>query len=494
VVEINLAGTRDFFQSWSLHLTSSIIPNDDESDSNTTTNWPFVTFPNFEIQGKDALDKTGSRMVSICPIVSSQDRFEWEQYSVENNGWMGDESLSSQEEMSDFIFRPRFPAQENATAPLFEDKYLPVWQTVPISGNQMMVNYDLFNYSSVPKIFEGMMASRTLVLSETINAVPDPYGPPEALMAVPIFGSLLSDSPIVGVIMAVSQWEEYLVSLVPEGTPPMVVVVRNPCTEAFSYKIRGASATFLGLGNQQNPAFDSEEATMDLNVFESVKGCENSIHIYPTQEFYDTYTTNRRPWIYTGVAVALFMLTVLSFQLYDRMMARQHKKVVKAANLSSALVSSLFPASVRSRIIGEQSIQYISSKKAHHQTHHKKDITAISRNAKPIADLFPHVTVLFADISGFTAWSSSREPSQVFMLLETIYNSFDRIANRCKVFKVETIGDCYVAAAGLPEPRDDHGAVMARFAVLCMRRFREVVVGLEVTLGPETAELSLRAG
>ena len=49
----------------------------------------------------------------------------------------------------------------------------------------------------------------------------------------------------------------------------------------------------------------------------------------------------------------------------------------------------------------------------------------------------------FADIVGFTAWSSMREPSQVFALLEHIYSSFDAIAKRRHVFKVETIGDCY---------------------------------------------------
>jgi hypothetical protein len=61
---------------------------------------------------------------------------------------------------------------------------------------------------------------------------------------------------------------------------------------------------------------------------------------------------------------------------------------------------------------------------------------------KPIADLFPHCTVLFADISGFTAWSSEREPTQVFTLLQTIFQKFDHIARKRDVFKVETIGKC----------------------------------------------------
>ena len=49
-----------------------------------------------------------------------------------------------------------------------------------------------------------------------------------------------------------------------------------------------------------------------------------------------------------------------------------------------------------------------------------------------------------ADIAGFTAWSSIRDPNQVFTLLESIFQGFDAIAKKYKVFKVETIGDCYV--------------------------------------------------
>jgi class 3 adenylate cyclase len=55
-----------------------------------------------------------------------------------------------------------------------------------------------------------------------------------------------------------------------------------------------------------------------------------------------------------------------------------------------------------------------------------------------------------------------REPVHVFTLLETIYHEFDQIAKRRRVFKVETVGDCYVAVAGLPEHRKDHAVVMVR--------------------------------
>ena len=114
--------------------------------------------------------------------------------------------------------------------------------------------------------------------------------------------------------------------------------------------------------------------------------------------------------------------------------------------------------------------------------------------SKPMADLYLNTTIIFADVVGFTAWSSVREPSQVFSLLETIYGAFDDIAKQRKVFKVETVGDCYVAVSGLPDPRSDHAVVMARFARDIMAKMREKVQELEVTHGPDTGDLTLRIG
>ena len=114
--------------------------------------------------------------------------------------------------------------------------------------------------------------------------------------------------------------------------------------------------------------------------------------------------------------------------------------------------------------------------------------------SRPIADFFPETTVMFADIAGFTAWSSVREPSQVFTLLETVYGAFDKVAQRRGVFKVETIGDAYVAVAGLPEPRVDHAIVMTKFARDCREKMAEVTTRLGKTLGPDTAELGMRIG
>eukprot|EP00980_Cylindrotheca_fusiformis_P030525 scaffold24977_cov235-Cylindrotheca_fusiformis.AAC.1 len=104
------------------------------------------------------------------------------------------------------------------------------------------------------------------------------------------------------------------------------------------------------------------------------------------------------------------------------------------------------------------------------------------------------LTLKGTNIAGFTAWSSAREPHQVFVLLEAIYGAFDKIAYRHSVFKVETVGDCYVAAVGLPEPVDKHALVACKFAQDCLKKMKEVTLKLEVMLGPDTGDLDLRTG
>jgi class 3 adenylate cyclase len=58
-------------------------------------------------------------------------------------------------------------------------------------------------------------------------------------------------------------------------------------------------------------------------------------------------------------------------------------------------------------------------------------------------DIFPNTTIMLADVEGFVAWSLVHEPLQVFKILESLYKSLDKIADRHTVFKVETVCDCY---------------------------------------------------
>jgi class 3 adenylate cyclase len=80
------------------------------------------------------------------------------------------------------------------------------------------------------------------------------------------------------------------------------------------------------------------------------------------------------------------------------------------------------------------------------------------------------------------------------MLLETIYGAFDQIAKKRSVFKVETIGDCYVAVTGVPVPQSDHAVIMAKFARDLLETLKEELKKLEHVLGSETLHLAMRVG
>ena len=62
------------------------------------------------------------------------------------------------------------------------------------------------------------------------------------------------------------------------------------------------------------------------------------------------------------------------------------------------------------------------------------------------------------------------------------------------MFKVETIGDCYVAVCGLPQERRNHHIIMARFAQDCVDAVGPLLLGLELELGPDTSDLGIRVG
>lgn len=76
----------------------------------------------------------------------------------------------------------------------------------------------------------------------------------------------------------------------------------------------------------------------------------------------------------------------------------------------------------------------------------------------------------------------------MFILLQTVFQSFDWIAKRRRVFKVETIGDTYLAVTGLPEPQSHHAVIMAKFAWDCLVKMGEITKELEVSLGPDTGK------
>ena len=79
-----------------------------------------------------------------------------------------------------------------------------------------------------------------------------------------------------------------------------------------------------------------------------------------------------------------------------------------------------------------------------------------------IADSHPDVTVLVADLVGFTNLSAHIGPEQIVQLLNEIFSAFDLLAGKHGLEKIKTIGDAYMVAGGISIPRPDHAEAMRR--------------------------------
>jgi class 3 adenylate cyclase len=101
-------------------------------------------------------------------------------------------------------------------------------------------------------------------------------------------------------------------------------------------------------------------------------------------------------------------------------------------------------------------------------------VDRINDGANMVADHISEATILFADLVDFTPFSAGMPPSDVVGFLNLIFSEFDRLADRFGAEKIKTIGDAYMVAVGIPEPREDHAEACARLA-LAMREAMETV-------------------
>ena len=107
--------------------------------------------------------------------------------------------------------------------------------------------------------------------------------------------------------------------------------------------------------------------------------------------------------------------------------------------------------------------------------------------SQTIADHFDSASILFADVVDFTPLAQRLPPAEVVGILDQLFSRFDTLLERHGLEKIKTIGDCYMAAAGVPDPSPDH----ARRAALLALDMRQAVAtslvgdgfGLELRIG-----------
>lgn len=98
------------------------------------------------------------------------------------------------------------------------------------------------------------------------------------------------------------------------------------------------------------------------------------------------------------------------------------------------------------------------------------DVAAeLKEHSRYPARRFDSASVLFVDVVGFTPLAASSEPEETVARLNEVFTHFDGLADRYGVEKIRTIGDAYVAVAGVPVPTDDHAEALAGLALDILR-------------------------
>jgi adenylate cyclase len=159
------------------------------------------------------------------------------------------------------------------------------------------------------------------------------------------------------------------------------------------------------------------------------------------------------PDIPQGVIIAFFALTIVGVAITVFALLQYFVRAREAEQAKSErLLLNVLPAPVAQRLKEQEGI---------------------------IADDFPAVTVLFADLVGFTPLSQRLSAPELVSLLDHVFECWDALVADCEVEKIKTIGDAYMVAGGIPLPRDDHA---------------EAIAELALKMGPALAPCSAHAG
>jgi guanylate cyclase len=114
----------------------------------------------------------------------------------------------------------------------------------------------------------------------------------------------------------------------------------------------------------------------------------------------------------------------------------------------------------------------------------------LKAGSQTIADGYAEATILFADLVGFTRMSTTVSPEQLVAMLNRLFSRFDEISDRFGVEKIKTIGDAYMACAGVPVARPDHAEVIVDMALAMQEALqehnREFGSNLQIRIGINT--------
>jgi guanylate cyclase len=179
-------------------------------------------------------------------------------------------------------------------------------------------------------------------------------------------------------------------------------------------------------------------------------------------------------WLWLGANTLLagtLAFFVVTFNVVQR--DRIQHKLDEEQKKTERLLLSIFPEKVAAQL---------------------KNSLLDERTVPVIAEYYPNASVLFADMVNFTPMATRMTAVELVSLLNSVFSHFDRLAQKRGLEKIKTVGDCYIVAAGVPQPRADHAHALAELALeiqsfVRTSRFSDIKVNFRIGInsGPLVA-------
>jgi hypothetical protein len=383
----------------------------------------------------------GVMSVAFAPLVKAEKEREWVEYSIANQGWIEESEILKEvhpghldplhgtiqdhehdrrlqsESVAPFIWRWVDGRQVPETS-LPGQVLAPLWQITPAVASA--VNGNLLADERVVDLYTAMLKTNQSLLSKHFE-IGDLFdflfdadekhmkSNPHAFLMEPVYSAFEESRELAGFLLGVTSFENIMDNVVQEGANGIVCVISDSCGTDITYELNGPESTFLGNADLHDKRFDKFMRSAQLEAYETiVEGmCVHELKVYPSATLRASYDTNH-PAIYTSVVALAFVVTALLLIIYDRMITRRQEKTMDSAIRTSNLVASMFPENVRDRLM--EDVLQDEGKTSILDGKGNPSSVVGGLKTRPIADFFPEVTIMFADISGFTAWASTREP------------------------------------------------------------------------------------
>jgi hypothetical protein len=399
--------------------------------------WPYVTILNFQPQASNFFEQqSSSNSLQLSVLVTEAQRPQWQNYSVvmsptwikESNEYLG---LDPMPEITPYIYNV-FP--ENGT--MYEspglgnrsDYYAPV-SMVAFSNvvSVDLVNYDTLDDSSFLSVDDFLANAAKTVQTPLVVTPPDePDDPnesfdgsdilksswPQSTIATALFDSFdQEERKRVATLSTQVLWDSFFQDIFVDGEMdgPISMALEDTCGKSYMYEIEGSNVVYKGSANM--PVLPSgQPKTKSTYSGIPLTKCSLVVHLAASNQLAEASTSNK-PVTYTLATLGVFFVMAIFFCVYDRLTGKSYVEAMGEVERSKSIVASLFPSHVRDRVLNDKSVrsEQATSSGGYDLDGDMDDFLQKSRHgflSKPIADLHPSVTVLFADVANFTvsAW------------------------------------------------------------------------------------------